>query len=291
MSQPGGGPPPAQPPPGWHPDPYGRFELRLWDGARWTEHVSSGGVEQVEAAAGGLVDKAVTAVDQPLGTTTPEDVQRQVQEQGNIEEPVTGGGGSMFTEPILVVNQRPKVIEVTNEYAVYDRNGRQLGSVRQVGQTKAKKVMRVLTSLDQFMTHRLVVEDQEGRPVLELERPAKLFKSTLLVKDPAGGEIGRIVQDNMMGRIRFSLQSGGHTYGTVNAENWRAWNFSIRDHADAEIARITKTWEGLAKTMFTTADNYVVQIHGPLEDPLRSLVVAAALGVDTALKQDSRGLG
>ena len=42
--------------------------------------------------------------------------------------------------------------------------------------------------------------------------------------------------------------------------------------------------------MFTTADNYVVQIHLPLDEPLRSLVVAAAVSVDTALKQDSRGL-
>jgi len=60
---------------------------------------------------------------------------------------------------------------------------------------------------------------------------------------------------------------------------------------DTEVARITKTWEGLAKTMFTTADNYVVQIHKPLAEPLRSLVVASALSVDTALKQDKRGLG
>ncbi len=92
-------------------------------------------------------------------------------------------------------------------------------------------------------------------------------------------------------RPHFALQAGGHRYGGIYAENWRAWNFSIRDHADVEVARITKTWEGLAKTLFTTADNYVVQFHRPLEDPLRSLVVAAALGVDTALKQDSRGFG
>jgi uncharacterized protein YxjI len=68
------------------------------------------------------------------------------------------------------------------------------------------------------------------------------------------------------------------------------WNFNIQDESGAEVARITKTWEGLAKTMFTTADNYVVQIYKPLDEPLRSLVVAAALGVDTALKQDQRGL-
>jgi hypothetical protein len=34
-----------------------------------------------------------------------------------------------------------------------------------------------------------------------------------------------------------------------------------------------------------------VQVHRPLDDPLRTLVVAAALAVDTALKQDNRGLG
>ena len=57
------------------------------------------------------------------------------------------------------------------------------------------------------------------------------------------------------------------------------------------MARITKTWEGVAKTLFTTADNFVVHIHRPLDEPLRSLVVASAPGVDTALTQDSRGLG
>ena len=77
----------------------------------------------------------------------------------------------------------------------------------------------------------------------------------------------------------------------INAENWRAWNFNIQDAQGAEVARITKTWEGLAKTMFTTADNYVVQISPALQDPLRSLVVASALSIDTALKQDKRGFG
>src|SRR5437763_388091 len=103
--------------------------------------------------------------------------------------------------------------------------------------------------------------------------------------------IGRIVQQNMIGKIRFSMEAGGQQVGSLNAENWRAWNFHVADTAGVEVARITKTWEGLAKAVFTTADNYVVQIHRPLEDPLRSLVVASALCVDTALKQDSRGFG
>jgi uncharacterized protein YxjI len=131
--------------------------------------------------------------------------------------------------------------------------------------------------------------DVDGSVLMVLTRPRKVLKSRLLVADAHGAAIGEIVQQNAIGKIRFSLEAGGQTLGSVNAENWRAWNFAIRDHTETEVARITKTWEGLAKTMFTSADNYVVQIHRPLADPLRHLVVASALCVDTALKQDNRG--
>jgi uncharacterized protein YxjI len=201
------------------------------------------------------------------------------------------GGGSVFTEPILVVNQKAKIIEVSNEYAIYDQNARQIAAVREVGQSGLKKAVRLLTSYDQYLTHKLQVVDMAGTPLLTLTRPAKVMKSRIIVQDPAGNEIGQIVQQNVFGRIRFALESGGATLGSINAENWRAWNFSIRDHTDTEIARVTKTWEGLAKTMFTTADNYVVQIHRPLQGALQALVVAAALSIDTALKQDARGFG
>jgi uncharacterized protein YxjI len=154
-----------------------------------------------------------------------------------------------------------------------------------------KKAARVLTSYDQYMTHKFQVVDMNGGVLLAITRPAKLFKSRVEISDGLGRPVGQVVQQNMIGKIRFSLEANGEAIGSINAENWRAWNFSIRDRTDTEVARITKTWEGLAKTMFTTADNYVVQIHRPLEEPLRSLVVASALSVDTALKQDKRGLG
>ena len=70
-------------------------------------------------------------------------------------------------------------------------------------------------------------------------------------------EIGRIVQQNVIGKINFGLEANGQQLGAIKAENWRAWNFRIENAAGEEIARVTKTWEGLAKTMFTTADNYV----------------------------------
>ncbi|MET7612654.1 LURP-one-related/scramblase family protein [Streptomyces seoulensis] len=200
-------------------------------------------------------------------------------------------GGTLFTEPVLVVNQKAKLIELTNEYKVMDQNGRDLGAVVEVGQGVLRKILRFVSSWDQFLTHRLEIRDTTGQPQLLLTRPAKIFKSRVLVARPDGSPVGEIVQQNMIGKINFALNVDGRQVGAIKAENWRAWNFAIVDDAGTEIARITKTWEGLAKTLFTTADNYVLQIHRPLSEPLRSLVVATALTVDTALKQDSRGLG
>lgn len=40
--------PQGGPPPGWHPDPYRRYQLRYWDGARWSQHVSTNGVAAVD---------------------------------------------------------------------------------------------------------------------------------------------------------------------------------------------------------------------------------------------------
>jgi uncharacterized protein YxjI len=265
----------------WYPDPSGRHEHRFWDGSKWTEHISSHGRQGT--------DQDQTPMPPPTVARSTDKIVRDVAKAG-----ATGaapGGGTIFTEPVLVVNQKAKLIEINNEYAIYDSNGRQLGAVRQVGQSMLKKAARVLTSYDQFMTHKLQVVDMAGTVLLAITRPAKVFKSRIQINDAVGREVGQVVQQNMIGKIRFSLEVGGEPIGSINAENWRAWNFSIRDQTDTEVARITKTWEGLAKTMFTTADNYVVQIHRPLEEPLRSLVVASALSVDTALKQDKRGLG
>ncbi|WP_375500096.1 phospholipid scramblase-related protein [uncultured Jatrophihabitans sp.] len=270
-------------PAGWYADPAGRHEKRYFDGQQWTEHVNSHG------RAG--IDPPGAPSHVPTVQRAPERVQRDVQRAGTAGAAAYQGGGTLFTEPVLVVNQKAKLIEISNEYAIYDQHARQIGAVREVGQSGLKKAARFVSSLDQYMTHKLQITDMSGQPVLALTRPAKFVKSRILVEAPNGQPVGEIVQQNAFGKIRFGLESGGHSYGLIQGENWRAWNFSIKDHTGTEVARITKTWEGLAKTMFTTADNYVVQIHKPLEEPLRSLVLAAAVSVDTALKQDSRGFG
>jgi uncharacterized protein YxjI len=228
------------------------------------------------------------AAVQPTGGRSAAQVVKDVQAVGGA---AGQGGGTLFTEPVLVVSQKAKIIEVNQEYAVYDQHGRQIGGVRQVGQSTLKKAARLLSNVDNLMTHKFQVIDGYGQVVLMLTKPRQFMKGRLVVQDAAGNEVGHIVQQNMIGKIRFSLESGGYEHGSINAENWRAWNFNIQDHTGTEIARVTKKFAGLLAT-FTTADNYVVQIHRPLEEPLRSLVVAAALGIDNLLHQnDAAAIG
>jgi uncharacterized protein YxjI len=269
--------------PGWYADPFGRHEHRWFDGMQWTDQVSSHGKQAVDPPTAAHVP---TAIDRD-----PTKTQRDVAKAGVAGQAAWQGTGHLLDEPVLVVSQKAKLIEVNNEYGVFDGAGGRLGVVRQVGQSKAKKVLRVISNVDQYLTHKLQVCDAGGNVVLALTRPAKVLKSKVIVENAHGQVLGEVQQENMIGKIHFGIVVNGQRVGSINGENWRAWNFRIEDATGTEVARITKTFEGIAKTLFTTADNYVVQIHQRLDEPLRSMVVASALCVDTALKQDSRGLG
>jgi uncharacterized protein YxjI len=262
-------------PPNWYPDPFGRHESRWWDGQQWTEHVASHGRQSVDAPSGGGHVPTVGRAQEKIARDA----------QTTVGGAAPQGGGTIFTEPVLVVNQKAKLIEINNEYAIFNQHGQQIGAVRQVGQSMAKKALRLMTKMDNLMTHTLQVVDGHGNVQLVLTKPRAMIKPKVIVQDAVGNELGQITIQLRLGKARFNLESGGRQWGTIFTEDWKGWNYSIQDHTNAEIARVTKKWEGFAKAMFTTADNYVVQMHRPLEEPLRSLVVASSLTIDLILKQ------
>jgi hypothetical protein len=186
-------------PANWYPDPWGRHEFRYWDGFQWTEHVASHGKPRVDPPSG--QPKTV------VGAQSAAKVQKQVQRHAGI---TTGGaigtsGNAIFDASVLVVNQKMKLIEINNEYAIFDDQGSQIGMVRQVGQSNAKKAMRLFASVDQFLTHKLQVVDMAGNVVLAITRPAKVVKSRVLIH---GG---------VFGKIRFALNAGGQKIGSLRA--------------------------------------------------------------------------
>lgn len=291
----------------WYPDPFGRFETRYWDGQAWTEHVAARGRP---------------AVDAPVAAT-PEAPQRTAYAStppgGGMRagpQVVPSGEPALLTEPLLVVSQKAKVVGTNVAYAVRDQHGRQIGSLQEVGRGVMRKTMdRHRGRTDSTRAYKLQVLDETGRVVMAMARPVDRWKSKMTVIGPTGAPFGQIVEESFgvagaaatfahsaltgwsnkldskvegldkVGHARFRFEAGEHVLGAIHAEEVDAWNFKIRDSNGTEVARITKSWAGWLKERFTNADNYVLEVHEPLRDPLRSLVVAAALAVDIALKQ------
>lgn len=264
-------------PAGWHPDPFSRYEHRYWDGNRWSEHVATGGRQ--------TVDPPVQAEHRPAVKQNRK-VQRQLRKMGvpNTQP----GGGTLFTEPVLVFNQKARFVEVNAEYAIYDQRGVEIGVVREVGQTFRK---RPRSRISHTRSHTFEVVDNRGQVLLRLSRPAKVMRSKMSVFRGDGETVGQIAQRtidiaSVLGfHTNFTLESGGEPVGSMRSESEHGWECAVYDTEGNQVAQITRSWAGLTKEMFTKADHYVLRFHRPLEDPLLSLVVSGAVAVDVALRQ------
>lgn len=345
-------------PAAWHPDPSGRHELRYWDGARWTDNVSTRGLQSIEPIH--TATPAPASVHAPPGWYPDPYGQHELRywDGGRWTDHVhshgrPGGGhpavgsiapvgGTLFTEQVLVVNQRARLVNSRVEYAIRGADGRQLGRIQELGSDlmdRAEDWGRGVVGLRQLRRERrFSVIDMSDRVLLNMTRPhAKFFQTTgrLVVDGPQGTQIGQIshqpwsaadflklgitgaavtaalatgpvgmaaslvaygAADAALGskvkgydkalRSEFILESGDQRLGSILADTSDDWDFAVLDPQGVEIARITKTWAGWIKERFTKADNYVVQMHRPLDEPLRSLVIAAALSIDVELKQN-----
>jgi uncharacterized protein YxjI len=267
-------------PGGWYPDPLGRHESRYWDGGKWTEHVASRGRQGADPPVGAtsvpIANDAPALPPEvaPAPATTSREakkIQKQVQKLGLAD--VSGTPDlAILDEPVLVINQKGKLVELRAEYAIHNQNGLQLAVVR------GKRV-----------SSRIQVVDMTGRLLLDLRREASLLSSKVSVAGAKGAKIGRIVPSLSWNKIDrdFKLEGADNELiGAVYAEDRRRRReFNVQDATSTVVAQISKTRAGLAKELLTKGDNYVVSIPGPLSDPLRSLTIAATLVIDSAFHQ------
>jgi uncharacterized protein YxjI len=160
----------------------------------------------------------------------------------------------LLSHDVLVISQKAKIVETMDEYRVFDDAGNEIGTIREVEQSKTKRAVRLFSGVDQFLTHKLGVFDGDGRQVLMLERPAKLVRSKIKVSDAEGTDRGAILQDNVVGPKHFALvDAEGNRIGSIDGENWIDWDFAIHDGGGAEVGRVTKKWAGILKEGYTTA--------------------------------------
>ena len=89
-----------------------------------------------------------------------------------------------------MVNQKAKLIELNNQYSVFNQAGTQIAAVNQVGQSAAKKVLRLRDQPRPVHDPQARDHRRRRRRRAALTRPRKVIKSTVIVTDGADPRSG-----------------------------------------------------------------------------------------------------
>lgn len=126
----------------------------------------------------------------------------------------------------------------------------------------------------------------DREPVLSVKRGVSLFLSNVQVLDEDGEVIGGFKQAFFSIGGKFTVLGADDRPLCTLQGKWTGWDFRFMAE-QTELARVSKKWTGLGRELFTTADNYVLQIADvvPPDNPVRQLIVAAVMCIDMVLKE------
>lgn len=184
------------------------------------------------------------------------------------------------------VKEHPAVFKAAKFYDIYNPDtSEMIMTCREENLSFLTKIFRFSDARRMTPFH-LTVEDTKGNKIVSVKRGFTWFVSEVEVLDGKGNLIGRFRQKLFSIGGRFELFDAQNNHVLTLQGKFTSWEFKLlRD--EVEFATITKKWAGFAKEMFTTADNYMIQISDkvPAESPLRPLIIAAAMCIDLVLKE------
>lgn len=130
------------------------------------------------------------------------------------------------------------------------------------------------------------VKDAGGNPVLTVKRGFSLILSNVDVFDEKGILVGKFKQKLFSIGGKFDVLDSNENMLCTLKGKWTSWDFKFANDTE-EFAHVSKKWAGLGKELFTTADNYILNIFENVypNDPKRILILGAVLCIDMVLKE------
>ena len=132
----------------------------------------------------------------------------------------------------------------------------------------------------------LEITTLDGAKVLTVKRGVSIFLSTVEVLDENDVVVGYFKQKFFSIGGKFNVLNSNNEVISVLKGKWTSWDFKFVNNEN-EYAHVSKKWAGIGKELFTSADNYMLEIFnnvGP-NDPMRILILAAVLSIDMVLKE------
>ena len=187
---------------------------------------------------------------------------------------------------LFLVKEHVGMFKAANNYDIYDPDtGDIILLCREQGLGQLTRLLR-FTDWKRRTPFDLHVTTPENEQLVRVKRGWSFWLSKVDVLDGNNRAAGCFAQK------LFSVGGAFDVLGTNDEVlcslkgKWTSWDFRFIA-GDKEFARVTKKWAGLGKEMFTSADNYILEIAEsvPADSRLRILILAAVLCIDMVLKE------
>jgi uncharacterized protein YxjI len=186
----------------------------------------------------------------------------------------------------FLVKEHVGLFKAANNYDIYDpATGGMIMTCREPKLGILTKLLR-FTDYKRMTPFALEIRTASGELLVRVTRGVSILRSTVRVEDGAGALLGSFRQKLFSLGGAFAVRDPQERVVCELKGKWTGWEFRFVQ-GDRELAKVTKKWAGLGRELFTSADNYVLDIAPWVapNDPVRRLMLASVLCIDMVLKE------
>ncbi|MEY4931579.1 MAG: hypothetical protein RI909_2303 [Bacteroidota bacterium] len=188
---------------------------------------------------------------------------------------------------LYFVKEHVKMFKAANSFDVFDPQTSELIlQCREENLGFFTKMFR-FTDYKRMTPFNMEIKTSSGATILTVRRGVSWFLSTVEVIDEQNRVIGKFKQKFFSIGGKFEVIDASERPLCTLKGRWTSWDFKFVANDGKEFATVTKKWSGIGKELFTSADNYILQINPevPADHPLRMLIMAAVMCIDLVLKE------
>jgi len=194
---------------------------------------------------------------------------------------------SALNKNLFLVKEHVRMFKASNAFDIFDPDTKQMVlECREANLGFFTKMFR-FTDAKRMTAFNMEIKSVDGQKLLTVRRGVSFFLSKVDVLDENDQLIGKFKQHFFSIGGKFEVLDQNARSLCMLRGKWTSWEFKFVSHDGKEFASVSKHWSGLGKELFTTADNYMLQINSevPADHPLRKLIMAAVMCIDLVLKE------
>ena len=193
---------------------------------------------------------------------------------------------AVINHNLFLIKEHIGLFKAANNYDVYDpATGDLIMECREPNLGWFTKLLR-FTDYKRFTPFDVQLRTPQDERIVRVQRGISIFMSEVEVRDGDNELLGRFIQKLFSIGGKFDLVDANNQPLCSLEGNWVGWEFNFKQ-GDTVLAHVTKKWGGIGAEMFTSADNYILEINPIVEQDsdLRRLIIAAVMCIDMVLKE------